>query len=368
MSGHHLDKDTYQQLEEILSHIAPPDELAAKRAVLRWDHVAKPLKSLGILEDVVVRIAAMTGSDHVDIGKKALVIACSDNGIVEEGVTQTGKEVTAVVTEQMTHGRSSVCLMAQSAGVDVFPVDLGVASDIVSGTRYMLIDKKIARGTKNFAKEPAMTRQQAETAVLTGIELVGELKRRGYQIIATGEMGIGNTTTSSAVASVLLKEDPAVMTGRGAGLDDAGLNRKIRVIQEAITRYGDRMKDAMDVLACVGGFDLAGLAGVFLGGAVYKIPIVIDGFISETAALAAAYIHPGARDYMLASHVSAEPAGQRILDELGVKPIIHAGMCLGEGTGAVAVLPLFEMALCVYREMGTFGDLDIEEYKPLGGK
>ena len=352
-------------LNGVLSRISPLSAGAAELASLTWSHVAKPLYSLGILEEDVIKIAGISETQHVDIGKRALIIMCSDNGIVEEGVTQTGQEVTAVVTENMTDGNSSVCLMADRAGVDVFPVDIGVSRDLRSGARNPLIRKKLAYGTKNFHKEPAMTRETAVSAIAAGISVAGELKEKGYRLIATGEMGIGNTTTSSAVAAMLLDRDPTEMTGRGAGLSDEGLMKKISVIREAVKRYGPECRDAIDVIAHVGGLDLAGLTGVFLGGAVYRIPVLIDGFISGTAALAAAKLAPAARDYMLATHVSAEPAGRLLLDELGLKPFVAAGMCLGEGTGAVASIPLLDMALEVYTKMSTFQDIQIEEYKPL---
>lgn len=213
-----------------------------------------------------------------------------------------------------------------------------------------------------------MTREKALQAIAVGIGLAGELKEKGYRLIATGEMGIGNTTTSSAVAAMLLERDPAEMTGRGAGLSDEGLERKVAVIREAAEKYRPECKDAVDVLAHVGGLDLAGLTGVFLGGAVWRIPVLIDGFISAAAALAAARIAPLAANFMLATHVSAEPAGRLLLDELGLKPFVTAGMCLGEGTGAVASIPLLDMALEVYTKMSTFQDIQIEDYKPLGGK
>ena len=195
--------------------------------------------------------------------------------------------------------------------------------------------------------------------------MVGELKEKGYQIIATGEMGIGNTTTSSAVAAVLLKEQVENVTGRGAGLSTEGLTRKIHAIHRAIERNRPNPEDGVDVLSKVGGFDIAGLAGVFLGGAVYRVPIVIDGFISAVAALAAVTICPTAGDYMLASHVSKEPAARMILDKLGVSATLHADMCLGEGTGAVAYFPILDMACAVYNGMSTFQEVHIEEYKPL---
>lgn len=356
------------ELEAYLSLIEPLEKEAVNLAWFQWDHIAKPLRSLGILEEDIVKIAGIRGNADVKLEKKALLILCSDNGIVEENVTQTGQEVTAVVTRNMTEGTSSVCLMAGQAGIDIFPVDMGVASDVKSGTLHPLINRKIAYGTKNFQKEPAMTREEALLALETGINLVKDLSLKGYGLIATGEMGIGNTTTSSAVASMLLGKEPKELTGRGAGLDDHGLSRKLLVIQEAIKRYSQVCRDAVDVLACVGGFDLAGLAGVFLGGAIYRIPILIDGFISAAAALAADVIFPGCRDFMLASHVSAEPAGQLLLETLGLKPLIRAGMCLGEGTGAVAAVPLLDMALTVYREMSSFQEIHIDEYKHMGDK
>lgn len=352
--------------EERCRKIMPPDQIAAEKAAFRWSKVAKPLGSLGVLEDDITRIAGMTGSAAVKIDKKALVIFCSDNGVVEEGVTQAGQEVTAAVTSNFTRGDSCACLMAEKAGVDVFPVDIGVACEIgETGEAHPLTDRKIRRGTSNFVREPAMTGREALLAVLAGIDMVRELNDKGYQIIATGEMGIGNTTTSSAVASVLLGVDPAEVTGRGAGLSREGLERKILAIRKGISLHRPKPENGLEVLAKVGGFDLAGLAGVFLGGAIYHIPVVIDGFISAAAAAAAAAIQKTAADYMLAAHVSAEPAGRRMLEFLGKKPAIEAGMCLGEGTGAVALFPLLDMTLAVYEKMCTFSDMEIEEYKPL---
>lgn len=360
-------KNMITELEPYLSLIKPLEKEAMDLAWFQWDHIAKPLRSLGILEEDIVKIAGIRGNAEVNMEKKALLILCSDNGIVEEKVTQTGQEVTAVVTGNMTEGTSSVCLMARKAGIDVYPVDMGVASDVKSGTLHPLINRKIAYGTKNFRKEPAMTREEAVLALETGINLVKDLSSKGYGLIATGEMGIGNTTTSSAVASMLLDKEPKELTGRGAGLDDQGLSRKLKVIEDARKRYASVCRDAVDVLACVGGFDLAGLAGVFLGGAIYRIPVLLDGFISAAAALAADCIFPGCRDFMLASHTSAEPAGEIVLEALGLKPLIRAGMCLGEGTGAVAAVPFLEMALTVYREMSSFQEIHIEEYKHTGG-
>ncbi len=354
------------KLEERLAKLTCPSKEAAAAAVRHWNHIAKPLHSLGLLEDAIIKIAAIQGTEHICLDKKALVIMCADNGIVAEGVTQTGQEVTAVVTENFTRGESCVCLMAERAGAEVIPVDIGVASDLETcGVKYPLRRCKIAYGTKNFYKEPAMTRQETVMAIETGIRIAADLKKQGFRLLAVGEMGIGNTATSSAVASVLLGEEPAVMTGRGAGLSDQGLKLKQRVIENAIQRHRPNRKDAVDVLSKVGGLDLAGLAGVCMGGALYQIPVVLDGVITAAAALAAESLAPGVSGYLLASHVSAEPAGRRILEKLGLTPVIEGQMCLGEGTGAMALMPLLDMAADIYTHMRTFQDIHMEEYKPL---
>ena len=350
------------KLEEILKKIRPADRKSMEEARARWRTVGKPLFSLGRLEDAVIRMAGIKGTSSYTLEKKALVILCADNGVVEEGVTQTGQEVTAIVTENFTKKAASVCFMSEAAGVDLFPVDIGVARDVDHVTRP---EYKVAYGTKNMTREPAMTREEAERAILTGVRLVQELAEKGYDIIATGEMGIGNTTTSSAVVSVLLGRDPEEVTGRGAGLSTEGLRRKVDAIRRAVRINAPHASDAVDVLAKVGGLDIAGLPGVFLGGAVCHIPIVIDGFISSAAALCAARMAPACADYMMPSHRSNEPAGGIVLEALGLSPFIDCGMSLGEGSGAVAVLPLLEMGLEVYNRMSTFEEIRVEQYEEL---
>lgn len=347
------------RLEEMLKQIVPLDSRAMKESKLRWDRIAKPLNSLGKLEEVVIKIAGMVQTNQVNIEKKALVIMCADNGVVEEGVTQTGQEVTAIVSENFLQKKASVSVMAEYTNTEIFPVDIGISKDT------NIINKKIAYGTKNFAKESAMTKEEARKAIQTGIELVETLKKNGYQIIATGEMGIGNTTTSSAIASLLLEKKIEEVTGKGAGLTTEGLSRKREVIAKAISLHQPDKNDMIDVLSKVGGFDIGGLAGVFLGGAIYHIPIVIDGFISAVAALIAYKMNPMAKDYMLPSHVSKEPAACFVLKELGLEPFITCDMCLGEGTGAVAVFSLLDMAVNVYNKMSTFEQIDVEAYQSL---
>ena len=349
-------------LRERLSGIVKSDEEAMTRAAARWNRVAKPLHSLGLLEDALIRIAGITGSEEMDLAQKAVLVLCADNGVVCEGVTQTGSEVTAIVAENFTTGNASVCRMAQIAGARVVPVDIGIGRPMRCPG---LLDRRVRSGTGNIAREPAMTREEAERAICVGIDLVAEEAARGTRVIATGEMGIGNTTTSSALASVLLGLEPEAVTGRGAGLSSDGLRTKISVIRRALALHQPDPNDPVGALAAVGGLDIAGLAGVFLGGAISHIPIVIDGVIAAVAAVVAARIEPRAVDYMLASHVSAEPAGQLLLNALGLAPVITAGMCLGEGTGAVALFPLLDMAAAVYREMTTFDENDIAQYEEL---
>lgn len=349
-----------EKLREDLKQIVPADAGSMEKAKQRWKTVGKPLFSLGKLEDAVIRIAGIKGKPVYSLGRKGLVIMCADNGVVAEGVTQTGQEVTAIVAENFTKKETSVCLMAEVAGVDLFPVDIGMVADVPAVTRP---EYKVAYGTKNMLKGPAMTREQAAQAVLNGIRIVRKLAEKEYDILATGEMGIGNTTTSSAVVSVLLEKDVEAVTGRGAGLSAEGLRRKVQVIREAIRLNEPDRKDALDVLAKVGGLDIAGLAGVFLGGALCHIPVMIDGFISSAAALCAVRMAPECRDYMLASHRSGETAGGMVLDALGLSEFIDCNMSLGEGSGAVAAMPLLDMGLSVYLKMSTFEEIKVEQYE-----
>ena len=344
------------KLEEALKNIQPTDSQAMEAAWEHWNNIAIPLHSLGRLQDTIVRIAGMTGNPKVDLSKKALVVMCADNGVVEEGVTQSGQEVTLLVSENFLNKKATASIFCQHTGADIFPVDIGIASD------SKIINRKIAYGTKNMTKEPAMTREEAVRAIEVGIQMVEELKNQGYRIIATGEMGIGNTTTSSAVTSVLLEVEPEKVTGRGAGLSSEGLQKKIRAIERALELHRPDRNDPVDVLAKVGGFDLAGLAGVFIGGAVYQIPVIADGFISCTAALCAVRMCPEVRDYLITSHKSKEPAANMVLKALDIPVFLDCDMCLGEGSGAVAIYPLLELALKIYYSMCTFADNHMDNY------
>ena len=350
------------KLQELLAGIRPADQQAMRLAKARWDSIAKPLGSLGRLEEAVIRMAGIFGTPQVTIDRRKLLIFCADNGVVAQGVTQTGQEVTAVVTENFAQGKTSVCAMAAYAHCDLLPVDIGVAAEL---REPGVLCHKIAWGTKDLSVEPAMTRSQAEEAILFGAQLVGMQKQQGYQLLATGEMGIGNTTTSSAVVASLLQLPPEQVTGRGAGLSSQGLARKIEVIQPALRLHQPNPDDPIDVLSKVGGLDLAGMAGAFLGGAYYRIPMLVDGLISAAAALIAVRMCPLTADFLFASHISQEPATQYLLDALHMRPLICADMHLGEGSGAVAAIPLLDMAVAVYRQMSTFSDISIDAYQPL---
>lgn len=342
--------------------ITLPDQSMYDAVKANWDGVAKPLDGLGWFEHVTSQIGAIEDSTNVCISKRAVIVMCADNGIVKEGISQSGQEVTLAVAQSMGRRESSVCRMASASHTDVIPVDIGIA---VSCKIDGVLDEKIACGTRNFAKEPAMTEKETLDAIDTGVRLVKQCKENGYQILATGEMGIGNTTTSSAVTAALLHRLASETAGRGAGLNDKGLSRKKQVIQEAIDRYDLYKADAFTVLQTVGGFDIAGLTGVFIGGAMYHVPIVLDGLISGAAALLAKRIIPGTEHFMIASHLGKEPAAKAILKEIGIKPVIHGDLALGEGTGAVMVFSLLDLAMSVYNGHTDFLRLEMAPYERL---
>ena len=328
-----LTKDTLHELG-----IDPPDEAKYRAVKARWDAIAKPLDGMGRFEEITAQIGAVTGDEVLDLSRKAVLIFCADNGIVAEGVSQSGQEVTFAVAQSMAKKNSSVGRMASCIGADTIPVDIGINSDAhIDG----VLDRKIARGTHDFLLQPAMSEAETLHAIETGIDLVAKCKADGYRILATGEMGIGNTTTSS----------------------DRGLARKREVVDLAIEKYDLYHQDAFTILMTVGGFDIAGLVGMCIGGTICHIPIVLDGVISMVAALVAERMIPGVRDYVIASHKGREPAVERLAKELHLHPVIDADLALGEGTGAVMMLSLLDMALCIYREETTFADISIAQYE-----
>ena len=350
------------KLEEYIGQIRPFNQKAADAAWDWWDSLCKPLRGMGMLEEMIVQLAGIYGTEKIDSLNPVVVIMGADNGVVAEGVSQTGSEVTAQVLENMGDRISSVCIMSRVEGLEVIPVNIGMFTD---GKHSRIWNRPVRYGTGNIAKEPAMTREEADRAIVTGIEVVKELCGQGYRMIVTGEMGIGNTTPSSAIASVLLSKDPAEVTGRGAGLSSQALEHKIEVIRQAIAVNQPDKDDILDVVSKVGSLDIAGMIGCYIGGAVMGVPVLIDGFISSIAAYCAAKLSPACRPYMVATHCSAEPAGQMMLDALGMKAPIQAGMHLGEGTGAVTAYSLYKYALALYNGLPSFREAKVEQYQHL---
>lgn len=346
------------ELSELLSQITPADREAYEACIWNFDHIAKPVGSLGKLEALLAAAAAASGSPDIDIAKKCVLVFCADNGVLAQGVAQSTHDVTTAIAGSLVRKTTSVNAMAASCGADVFPIDMGMIDEVAGLEKCSL-----GKGTNDMTKGPAMTREQAVNAVLTGIRLVKECKEEGYGLIATGEAGIGNTTTSSAVLSVLLNVPSEKVTGRGSGLTDGGLARKQNAIKKALEVNRPDPSDVLDVLCKVGGFDIAGMTGAFLGGALYHVPVIMDGFISGVAALCAVRLCPYVKDYILPSHISAEPAGTLLMKNLGFSPVLHADMRLGEGTGAVALMPLLDMALSVYHHAARFDDIKVEPYE-----
>lgn len=336
------------------------DQAAMRQAEMRWDRIAKPLHGLGRLEDTVVKIAGIQGSENIALQKRAMLVFCGDNGITRQGVTQTDSHVTAVVADNIAEGKASVSKMCKRCRTDVAAIDIGIRDEVHSPK---VIRRKIAEGTKDFMIEPAMSSEEAMQAVLTGMDLVKEYKDKDYALLGTGEMGIGNTTTASAVAVALLGLSIEEAVGRGAGLSDAGLERKKEVIRLGIEKYQLQGADAFTVLRHVGGFDIAGMAGAFIGGIRYGVPMVIDGMISAVAALVAEMLYPGAVDCMLASHISREPCMEAVMEYLGLTPVIHAELALGEGSGAALLFPMLDMAEAVYTNEETFEKIKLEPYQ-----
>ena len=347
-----------RRLQEAVAAIRPACRERISQAKAHWNAIAKPLHGLGVLEDVLARMAGAAPLRRTY--KKAVVSFCADNGVVAQGVTQTGSGVTAIVAGNMMTGKASVCCMSAVTGAEVLPVDAGMLAE-VPGMRSI----KVARGTKDFSQEPAMTRQECLTVLLAGLDLAAELADEGYTLLAAGEMGIGNTTSSSAVAAALLGRPAAEMAGKGAGLTNEGLERKIAVIDRAITLHRPDPANPVDVLSKVGGFDMAAKTGFYLGCALRRVPAVMDGFISTVAGLCAVRICPAAADALTASHLSAEPGAGYVMDALGLTPLLRLGMALGEGTGAVSAMPLLDMALRVYFDMPSFDGIGIDAYQPL---
>ena len=344
---------------ERIKQIKPPDKHYYQAAKQNWDSIAKPLGSFGVLEKMIQQIAAIQCTVNVDISRRTAVIFCGDHGIVEEGVTQCGSDVTAICAKEIAEGKSNVNVIAQQFGTDVIAVDIGLRDQV---SALNLLQKNIAHGTQNFTKLAAMTEAETVKAIQTGIDIAQSCKAQGVQILIAGEMGIRNTTSTSALASVLLDLPPEIVTGKGSGLSTDGLHRKIDTVRRGIELHHPDREHPLHLLQTLGGLEIAGMTGLFLGGAIYQIPVIIDGVISAAAAAIAYLLNPLCREYMLASHCSEEPAAKGLLQLIQRKAVIDAGLRLGEGTGALLLLPLLDGALALYRHAHRFDEAQIERY------
>ena len=341
-------------LHDLISSIPPLDEAAMDAARERQDQLTKPQGSLGRLEELSIRIAGITAQPRPVIHHKVITVMAADHGVVAEGVSAFPQEVTPQMVANFLHGGAAINALARHVGARVVVVDMGVAADMPAHPG--LVPKKVAYGTTNMAQGPAMTRAQAEQALLAGADVVRAQLQQGLDILGTGDMGIGNTTPSAAIAAALTGRDPADIVGRGTGLDDAGVQHKIDVVRRALALNQPSAEDALDVLAKVGGFEIAGLAGAMLSAAASRVPVMVDGFISTAAAMIAAGLAPSVRPYLLASHHSQEQGHGIMLDWLGLRPLLDLDLRLGEGTGAALGISLAEAACKVLDEMATFAE------------
>ncbi|MGO4106747.1 nicotinate-nucleotide--dimethylbenzimidazole phosphoribosyltransferase [Paenibacillus sp. YAF4_2] len=341
----------YAQLENVIEQITPYQESAAQHAKAHSDQLTKPTGSLGKLEDIAFRLAGISGKLWPNLSRKAVVVMAGDHGVCEEGVSAYPQEVTPQMVLNFLGGGAAVNVLARQAGADVYCVDMGVNADIEHPD---LINRKVVRGTANMATQPAMSRDEAMQAIMAGVQVADELARQGYRLFATGEMGIGNTTPSAALTSVLTGLSPEQSVGRGTGINDESWRHKIEVVKRAIAVNEPDAADPIDVLAKVGGAEIAGMAGFIIGAAANGCPVVIDGFISSVAALVSVRLAEQVKPYLFASHLSHEQGHATVLESMGLSPMIQLDMRLGEGTGAVLCFHFIDAALKLMQEMATF--------------
>lgn len=346
-------------LDETCARITPPSAAIAAETQRLLDQKTKPRRSLGRLEDLACRLAAARGMARPGPLTKALVVMGADHGVAEEGVSAYPREVTAQMMLNFAAGGAAMCVLARAADARVVVVDLGVVTPLplVPAIR----SRRIAAGTASFTRGPAMTRDQATAAIDAGIELAAELAADGIGLVGIGEMGIGNTTSASALVAALTGAAPDNVTGRGTGVDDAGLARKLAAIHAGLAHHQPDPRDPLGVLAALGGFEIAGMCGVALGAAAARIPVLVDGFIAGTAALLATRLAPACAGYLIASHRSVEPGHRRVLDALDARPLLELELRLGEGTGAALAMPLCDAALAILDEMATFSDANVSD-------
>ncbi len=349
-----------KNLKEVLSNIQPVDHSRRNDIQAKLDDLTKPQGSLGRLEELAMRYCLITGRDKPVLRNKIIFTCAGDHGVAKEGVSAWPSEVTRQMVLNFLHGGAGVNVLARHAGARVIVVDMGVDHDFEPAEGLEI--RKIGRGTGNMAAGPAMSREQAEQSIMAGVGLV-EKYHDGLDIIGTGDMGIGNTTPSSAIVSVITGADPELVTGRGTGIDDAALKGKVATIKKAIAVNRPDRRDALDVLTKVGGYEIGGIAGLVLGAALYRIPVVVDGFISTAGALIAAELCPAVKDYIIAAHQSVEIGHRKMLEHLEQRPLLDLNLRLGEGTGAALGISLVEASLRILAEMATFSSAGVSEKK-----
>ncbi|HEX6551917.1 MAG TPA: nicotinate-nucleotide--dimethylbenzimidazole phosphoribosyltransferase [Ktedonobacteraceae bacterium] len=345
-----------QQIRDRAISVEPLDAAAMELASARQHQLTKPAGSLGRLEDIAVQIAGITGQPVPGIGRKAVIIMAGDHGVTSEGVSAYPSAVTLQMVYNFLQGGAAINALAHYVGAKVIVVDVGVAADI---SHPDLLSRKVAFGTADMALKPAMTHAQMLEAIQVGIDVFDAQLDQGIDLVATGDMGIGNTTAASAITASLLQMPVALVTGRGTGISDEQLAHKIQVIEKALARHVPNSQDPLDVLMKVGGLEIAGLVGVIVAASSRRVPVVIDGFISGAAALIAVELNPLMREYLLAGHVSVERGHHLILERLGLSPLLDLKLRLGEGTGAVLAMSLIEAALHIHSEMATFEEAGV---------
>ena len=346
-------------LELLMEQIKPLNERAMDAARSRQNMLTKPQGSLGKLESLSIQLAGITGQERPKIKNKVVTVMAGDHGVAAEGVSAYPQEVTPQMALNFLAGGAAVNVLARHAGAHVVIVDMGVASDIPANPNLLV--KKIGYGTGNIALGAAMTREQAIQSIMAGVEIVEAEIARGADLFATGDMGIANTTPSAAIACVILNRPAREIVGRGTGVDDDGLNRKVKAVESAIAVNHPDENDGLDILAKVGGFEIGGLAGVILASAAHQKPVIVDGFISTAAALIAVKLAPLARDYIITAHRSQELGHQLMMEWLGKEPLLDLDLRLGEGTGAVLAMSIVEASCKVLDEMATFGEAGVSE-------
>jgi nicotinate-nucleotide--dimethylbenzimidazole phosphoribosyltransferase len=346
-------------LNATLKEVRPLDKNMGEAAQKRLDILTKPQGSLGRLEEFARRLVEITGEAMPSIDKKAVFTFAGDHGVADEGVSAFPKEVTRQMVFNFLGGGAGINVLARHAGADVAVIDIGVDFDF--GEAEGLIKNKVVSGTKNILKGPAMTQDEAIRCIEVGINLANDFHKKGYRLFGTGEMGIANTTPSSAIAAVITGKPVSHVTGRGTGINGESFKSKIKVIEEAIEVNSPDLADPIDVLAKVGGAEIGGIAGICLGGAANRVPVVVDGFISTAGALIACEIEPVVKDYLFAAHRSVEQGHRAMLERMDLRPIFELDMRLGEGTGAALAMLVIEAGLKIYKEMATFEDAGVAE-------